>query len=375
MASGRINGTVSKNSSGYEFYILWSSTPNTTNNTSSVTATAYARAKTSEWASDTVNSNFTQKITINGQSSSQNIRVNIKRDTEPVKLISYTTTVAHNSNGTKSITISANCKLGTASYSPGTGTASGTAKLDNIDRTAPTVNFTIGTPTETTIPISATSNVSCDNWGYSLNGGAFKTFSTSSGTSKSYTITGLEPDTTYKIIVRAQKVSNNVYGQSSAKSATTEPDTPAPLTKFSAVCAGSNKYLNGTAVTLSWSGTAGTVTGYRIEYATQPMNGSMSSWKVLTTISSSSLSGTYKDSGSARLGLPAGTRLIYRIAALNDDNVSPYKQSNTLIRTGGMWINTGSTFKFGTVWVNQNGTWKRAARIWFNNGGTWTQGG
>ena len=240
MASGRINGSVSKNSSGYEFYILWSSTPNAANNTSSVTATAYARAKSSAWASDTVNSNFTQKITINGASASKNIRVNIKRDTEPVQLISYTVNVPHNSDGTKSITISANCTLGTASYSPGTGTASGTAKLDNIDRTAPTVNFTIGTPTETTIPITATSNVSCDNWGYSLNGGSFKTFSTSSGTSKSYTITGLDPDTTYRIIVRAQKVSNNVYGQSSAKSATTEPDTPAPLTKFTAVCSGTN---------------------------------------------------------------------------------------------------------------------------------------
>lgn len=188
MASGRINGSVSKNSSGYEFYLTWSSKSNVSDNTSSVTATAYARAKSSAWASDTVNSNFTQKITINGKSSSKNVRVNIKRDTEPVKLFSYTTTVPHNSDGTKSITISANCKLGTASYSPGTGTASGTAKLDTIPRaTTPTLKPTkleMGKTLEIILPSADTSFTHTVTWKFGSKTG---TISTSAGTSCSWT--------------------------------------------------------------------------------------------------------------------------------------------------------------------------------------------
>ena len=188
MASGRINGSVSKNSSGYEFYLTWSSKSNVSDNTSSVTATAYARAKSSAWASDTVNSNFTQKITINGKSSSKNVRVNIKRDTEPVKLFSYTTTVPHNSDGTKSITISANCKLGTASYSPGTGTASGTAKLDTIPRaTMPklsTSNLKMGNTLTISLPRADSSFTHTVTWKFGSKTG---TISSSAGTSCTWT--------------------------------------------------------------------------------------------------------------------------------------------------------------------------------------------
>lgn len=375
MASGRINGSVSKNPSGYEFYVLWSSVGHTSSNSSTVTATAYARALSSAWASDTVNSNFTQRITINGQSSQRNIRVNIQRDMEPVTLISYTVEVPHNADGSKSITISANCSLGTASYSPGTGTASGTAVLDNLDRSAPAVSLSLGTPGETTLSFTASANVSCNSWAYSLNGGGWVAFSSSAGTSAAGSLSGLSPDTGYTLRVRARKASNNVWGTSSTQSFTTEPDTPAPLQTFTVACDGSQEFLNGSPVVLSWSGTSGTVTGYRIEYATQPMGGQLSGWQVLTELSTSSLSGSYTDSGEARLSLPAGTQLIYRIAALNDDNVSPYKQSNALTRTGGMWANTAGGWRWGNVWVNQSGNWVRAARIWLNNGGTWTQGG
>ena len=374
MASGTIQGSVSLNPSGYEFYVEWSSVPNTIGNYSMVTATAYARALSVYWASDTVNSNFTQQITINGQTYSQNIRVNIQRDMVPVKLITYTVQVPHNADGTGNVTISAYCHLGSASYSPGYGTASQTVTLDTIDRTAPTVSLSVGTPDENSVFFTATTNVQCDNWAYSLNGGSYVNFSNVAGTSVNYTLENLTPDTTYSLVVRAQKVSNNVYGTSSANSFTTETDTPAPLTSFTATCDGSTAYLDGSPVTLTWGGTAGTVTGYQIQYAIQPFNGVLSAWQTVANITSSSLTGTYTDNNATRLTVPAGTQLIYRIAAVNGDNVSPFRQSNVLTRTGGMWINNGA-YQFGTVWANNNGAWTRAARIWFNNAGVWTKGG
>ena len=375
MATGTINGSVSLNSNGYNFYLTYTETPNVIANTSTVSVTAWVSANPPNWASDTVNSNFTQTLTINGQTFSQNVRVRVYWNEPPYQLITGTVTVPHNTGGTGTCAISAYCHLGTASYSPGYGTASGTITLTPIDRTAPTISTSLGTPDENSVFFTASSNVQCDSWAYSLNGGSYIAFSNVATTSVSYTIENLNPDTTYSIVVRAQKISNDVYGYSSSQSFTTEPDTPAPLTQFTATCNSSTTYLNGSTVTLSWGGTAGTVTGYQIQYATQPIDGTLSAWQTVANVTSSLLTGTYTDSNSSRLMLPAGTELIYRIAAVNGDNVSPFKQSNVLIRTGGMWINVNGTYQYGTVWVNNNGSWTRAAQTWFNNAAIWTGGG
>lgn len=128
--------------------------------------------------------------------------------------------VNHNADGTKSgVALSAYWRFsGTYSGTPISSiTASTTITLDTIDRTAPTVSLSTSSITASGVTISATSSATSDIWQYSIdNGSTWTQFSTTAGTSASKAITGLSPNTTYYIKVRARKKSNQVYGTSSA---------------------------------------------------------------------------------------------------------------------------------------------------------------
>ena len=126
--------------------------------------------------------------------------------------VSGTLDVPHNSNGTKSVTV----VFMTRVYVFGSVDYGGTMTLTNIDRTAPTVSFSISNITANSFTISATSSATADLWDYSLDDGITATpFSTTAGTSASTTVTGLSPNTTYYVRVAVRKKSNQVYGESS----------------------------------------------------------------------------------------------------------------------------------------------------------------
>lgn len=132
--------------------------------------------------------------------------------------VSGTISVAHDSNGTKSI----NVGFSTRVYVYGPQEYGGTMVLSNIDRTAPTVSFSVSNITVGGFKISATSSATSDVWQYSTNNGTSWTqFSTTSGTTASYTLTGLSPNTSYNVKVRARKKSNQVYGTSGSTSVKT----------------------------------------------------------------------------------------------------------------------------------------------------------
>lgn len=124
---------------------------------------------------------------------------------------SGTITVAHNSDGTKSVLVGFSTRV----YVYGSQEYGGSMTLTNIDRTAPTVSFTTSSITANGFTLSASSSATSDIWQYSTNGGTSWTqFSTTAGTSASKTVTGLSPNTSYTVKVRARKKSNQVYGTS-----------------------------------------------------------------------------------------------------------------------------------------------------------------
>ena len=131
MASGRIdNGSFSgpRNRSDARPLIVWSSTTNVANNTSSVTATLVFK-KVTNWNSwNNYGHNVT--ITINGNSSTANKTFDIRTAGEH-NIWSRTVTVTHNSNGAKSISIGAS---GDTGVSLGTYNFSQTVNLDTIPR-------------------------------------------------------------------------------------------------------------------------------------------------------------------------------------------------------------------------------------------------
>lgn len=184
--------------SNFGLYCTWSATQSVTGNYSDVTLNVYLKYYTLE-----VGSRSDSTIPINGTSETYTApAINDYSSGYKTKLLkTKTVRVTHNANGTKSgVALSASWRFD--------GRYSGTS---------------IGTITaSTTVTLSATSSATADIWQYSTDGGSTWTqFSTTAGTSASVTLTGLSPNTTYSIKVKARKRSNQVYGTSSAVSVKT----------------------------------------------------------------------------------------------------------------------------------------------------------
>ena len=127
-------------------------------------------------------------------------------------------TVAHNSDGKKTITVGFSTRV----YYSGVKEHGGSMTLTNIDRTAPTVSCSTSSVTAYGFKISANSSATADIWQYSTNGGSSWTqFSTAPSTSASVTLSSLSPNTTYSVRMRARKKSNQVYGTSGTVSVKT----------------------------------------------------------------------------------------------------------------------------------------------------------
>ena len=130
MASGSFNFTTSNQ------YIVgkvaWSSTPNTANNNSSVTATVTMWRTNSGYTTNRV---FEPTLTINGNAKSISQRFQISYNSNTV-IMTHTVTVPHNADGTKSITINIKGKIlaGTTGSAYTINSTNGTAKLDTIPR-------------------------------------------------------------------------------------------------------------------------------------------------------------------------------------------------------------------------------------------------
>lgn len=141
MASGSIAGTTGNKY--IKARIDWSSTSNTLNNQSSVTADLYYAKSSSSTGATYGDGSFT--ITINGSSKTINTRITLNPNDAWVKVGSHTVTVAHTSDGSKSITISATGGIPGLTFS--STNCSATVILDKIPRaTTPTFgsNLTIG---------------------------------------------------------------------------------------------------------------------------------------------------------------------------------------------------------------------------------------
>jgi hypothetical protein len=109
-------------------------------------------------------------------------------------LSNQTQTIAHNANGTGSVYISA---YQNANNSPGLTTASvsGTLTLTTLDENSIT-GFSASAITPTAFTVNVTTSESCSAMVFSNNNGSSYVGS-GSGTSGSYTFTGLTPNTVY----------------------------------------------------------------------------------------------------------------------------------------------------------------------------------
>ncbi len=176
----------------------------------------------------------TATITINGiETVISNIPAIQNTGGVTTKLGSAVAMVTHSPDGSKAIPISATFDMKatlTGTYY-GTMSTSQTVVLDQLDRTAPKVALTFNSSTTNSVTLTATANTECDNWQYSRNGGSSWITFGSTGKSNTFTISNLSSGTSYQVVVRARKTSNNVISEkSSVVIATTKLKTPDYLT-------------------------------------------------------------------------------------------------------------------------------------------------
>lgn len=140
---------------------------------------------------------------------------------------------------------------------------------------------------------------------------------------------------------------------------------PSGISSFT-ISAGFGNYIGlGDTINLSWSKPSGTVTGYELQYSYGD-----SGWQAWKTVTGTSTTVSFAGrTDIAQTG--AGKVIKYRIRALNGSYASAWKESNQLIMTGGMDLKVSNAWKTGSIWINVNGTWKRAKRVWINVNGTW----
>lgn len=218
MASGTINLTQSGTLQGY---ISWTSTSNgSAANTSNVTAKLYIRKDPTSTTQPTYGY-WTFRLTINGSTYGTTSWYGSVGQSY-VNIASYTlNNVAHNADGSKSITISGSCTGPSGTSMSGyTATGSGTAVLDKIPRYA-TVTQSSTAKTETTITIKWTSDSTIDYVWYKIGTGSWTAVGSVNTSSGTYTISGRAANTAYTIYTRVRRKDSQLTTDSSGLSVTT----------------------------------------------------------------------------------------------------------------------------------------------------------
>lgn len=159
-------------------------------------------------------------VTFNGTSYSWDLPNYNGRST--VTLVSKTgITVKHGSDGKKTVSFSFSCSSGSASYLPGSASGSGSLALTAIPR-VPTVTQKVSSKTETSITMTWSSDLTIDTIRYSTNGGSSWTSkNVTDGKSGSYTVSGLQANTSYSMKTELHSKESGLSGQSSALSVKT----------------------------------------------------------------------------------------------------------------------------------------------------------
>lgn len=158
----------------------------------------------------------------------------------PVNFAGITKTIQHDANGNHWLDVWCYGYANAGGYGPGTCYVSNSASafglnLPQIDRTGAVVTLTPGAITTTTVDIGRYWDKTVDTCQYSINSGAWQSEGATVGgiTCNANIVSGLTPNTSYTIKIRARRSYNQVWAESNTITMTTHP-TPVTLTSASA---------------------------------------------------------------------------------------------------------------------------------------------
>lgn len=441
VTSGSVSTNTYKNSS---FYCNWQRESYSESGNYSVInwqAGLYI-SQSDEWYQNAIKIN---SLTINGEVVASNVVVSNKFGAGTYQMASGKLTIYHNSDGSKTFSISMACWL----YGGHDLSGSGSFELPTIPRYA-TVNQSLKSKTSTSITMNWSSDSTIDYIWYSKNNGTnWTAVGSVSAKNGSYTIPSLSSSTTYQIKTRVRRQDSQLTTDSTALSVSTYAKTTPTISL-------SSKTLNSITVSSSCN-----VTTSSVQYRIKTSSGSYGGYQSSKTFSGLSPNTTYvievraigKDSGEAgtatlsvttynkatistannfnlgdsetiKYNNPSGATMaasiydasgtnsyagyrtitgssytfnftdaeldtlykamktsnsvsvrIYIRTTSNGVNYYDYKQVSVIL-TGNqktIWSNVNSTNKRGKIWMNVSGTWKRAV-IWENVSGVWKRG-
>ena len=349
MASGII--TLSSNNSKLEGRIVWSSSSNGSSaNSSQVTGNLQVRRIDGY----TTKGTWTGSMNIGGRINTfSHSATSVGSDW--VSMISFTDTRNHNNDGT-----------GECYYEGIVNAPSGTAlagtvvsgnkivTLDKIPRYA-SISHSLNSTGLNSVKVNWSSDSTCDLLQYSLNGGSWVSTS-----GNPYTISGLNPNTTYKIKTRVRRKDSQLYSQTGELSATTKD-----IGRISSV----SNFEHGSGTSISITNPSGASLNLVMKIG----NTQIFSKTVTTSTKSISFSDTELDKIYKLYG--SGSSLIATFILTTAGTYTNSKTCKITLKGNQKTIreNVSGTWRRGKTWININGTWRRGV-VWININGTWKRG-
>ena len=158
-------------------------------------------------------------VTINGVQVYYKQRYGYSDTSFPVAAgsVSGAITVAHDTNGAKTIT----CTLSTAIYTSTVSTSTGNWVLDSIPRGTTINTYTRDNILLNSFRVNWSSAHTVDRVEYSLNGGTWTVGQTGDRTSGNFTIGSLNPNTQYSIRIRVRRKDTGIWSESNTAYVTT----------------------------------------------------------------------------------------------------------------------------------------------------------
>ncbi len=349
MASGTIN--LSSNNSKLAGRIVWSSSSNGSSaNSSNVSATLYARRTDGYITKGTWSGAMEIAGTVQSFSKSS---TSIGSDW--IALVSITNKVVVHSNdgsGTAWISGYVNAPSGTALAGASASVATAVT-LDKIPRYA-SISHVLNSVGLNQIKIKWTTDSNCDLVQYSLNDGGWINTS-----GNPYTISGLSPNTSYRVKTRVRRTDSGLYSQTGDLSI---------ATKDIGRITGVSSFEHGSSTNVSITNPSGASLSLIMKIGnTQIFSRTISAGTSTINFTDTQLDAIYKLYGSSSaltatfILTTAGGYTNSRTCTITlKGNQKIIKENvSNLYRRAKIWIKVNGNWRRGIVWLNVNGTWRR----------------
>lgn len=219
------------------------------------------------------------------------------------------------------------------------------------------ISHSLNSKTINSVKVNWSSDSTCDRVEYKIGSGSWVTVSTSSAKSGSYTISNLNPNTTYSIYTRVRRADSQLYTTSSGLSVTTYD-----VAKISSA----SDFELGDSTTIVVSNPGNGTVNFEMKIAeTSILTRTLATGTNIITFTDKELDNIYKNFGI--------NNTVSIICVLTTNNTWSNSKIVTCTLTGEQktgHTNVDGIWKRTKRWINVNGTWKRTVR-WVKVDSTW----